>query len=177
MKVARRDKNGITFVFPVIVHRSALCVALGLGMFLLAACGSNNLPRNTQTVDGVTIYLGVIPAELVQGHSTKPGDPQALHGGTPPNRGSHHIVVALFDAKTGARITDATIGAGVGDRSNTHAPDTVLAPMEINGAMSYGNFFLMQSAGEWRIHLEIRRPSVAHAVEADFAYERIADHG
>jgi len=175
MKVAKRNINGITFVFPAIVHRSALRVALGLGLFLLAACGGNGLPRNTQTVDGVTIYLGVIPAELVQGHSTTPGDPQALHGGTPPNRGSHHIVVALFDAKTGARITDAQIGAGVGDRSNTHAPDTVLGPMEINGAMSYGNFFLMQSAGEWRIHLEIRRPGVAHPVDADFSYTHVAD--
>ena len=89
-----------------------------------------------QTVEGMTIYLGVMPAELVQGHSTMPGDPKALHGGTPPNRSSHHIVVALFDAQTGARITDAQIQAGVGNRSDDHPPDTVLAPMEINGAMA-----------------------------------------
>ncbi|MGL1549016.1 hypothetical protein ACSTJL_23665, partial [Vibrio parahaemolyticus] len=66
------------------------------------------------------------------------------HGGTPPYSKSHHLVVALFDAKTGTRITDARIRAGVGNRSYNHEPDKTLEPMEINGAMSYGNFFLLQ---------------------------------
>ncbi len=160
---------------PERASRRALLAAVGLASLLLAACG-RDLPHTTQTVDGMRIYLGVMPAELVRGHSTTHGDPQALHGGTPPGRSSHHIVVALFDVKTGARITDAEIRAAVRDRSDNHAPDTVLAPMEINGAMSYGNFFLMEGAGLWRIHLEIRRPGAAHPVAADFAYEHKPDH-
>lgn len=153
----------------------ALLAAVGLASLLLAACG-RDLPRATQAVEGMTIYLGVMPAELVRGHSTTPGDPQALHGGTPPDRSSHHIVVALFEPKTGARITDAEIRATVRDHSGNHASDAVLAPMEINGAMSYGNFFLMEGTGLWRIHLEIRRPGAAHPVAADFAYEHKLDH-
>ena len=123
----------------------------------------------------MTIDLGVMPAELVQGHSTQPGDPQALHGGTPGNSDSHHIVVALFDARTGIRISDARIRAGVGRHSYDHAPDTWLEPMQINGTMTYGNFFLMQGAGEWRIHLEISRPGLTRPSEVDFAYEHSAD--
>ena len=80
----------------------------------------------------------------------------------------------MFDAKSGARITDAQVLAGVGDRSYNHAPDTSLEPMKINGTMSYGNFFLMQGKGVWRIHLKIRRPNMAQPVEADFTYDRVA---
>ncbi len=148
----------------------ALVVAIGA---LVAACSHNtDLPRNTQTVDGMTIELGVLPAELIQGHRTAPGDPNALHGGTPPNSSSHHLVVALFDAKTGTRITDARIRAGVGNRSYNHEPDRLLEPMKVNGAMSYGNFFLLQGEGVWHIHLEILRAGAPRPVQADFAYER-----
>jgi hypothetical protein len=84
-------------------------------------------------------------------------------------------VVALFDAQTGARITDARIRAGVGDRSHNHEPDSSLEPMQIDGMMSYGNFFLLQGAGTWRIHLEILRAGALRPIEADFAYEHLPD--
>lgn len=149
-----------------------LFVTLLAAGLLVSACSANtDLPRNTQTVGGMTIELGVMPAELVKGHVTAPGEPNALHGGTPPNSFSRHVVVALFDAQSGARITDARIRAGVGDRSYNHAPDTPLEPMQVNGAMSYGNFFLMQGEGLWRIHLEILRPGMSHPLEAEFGYE------
>jgi hypothetical protein len=139
---------------------------------MVSGCSDNtDLPRNTQIVDGMKIELGVMPAELVKGHATAPGDPNAMHGGTPPNSRSNHIVVALFDAKTGARVTDARIRAGVGDRWYNHEPDKPLEPMEINGALSYGNFFLMQGSGVWRIHLVIHRPGMTRPAEADFGYE------
>jgi hypothetical protein len=143
---------------------------------LISGCGDYaDLPRSSQTVDDVTIYLGVMPARLVQGHSTVPGGPQALHGGTAQNRASHHIVVALFDAKTGARITDARIRAGVGDRSYNAEHGRSLEPMQIAGMMSYGNFFLMEGGGTWRIHLEIFLAGASRPIEADFAYAHVPD--
>ena len=156
-------------------RRKVLGLIVAFGAAVAACSDYGDLPRNSQTVDGMTIYVGVMPAELVQGHSTAPGDPQALHGGTPQKSSSHHIVVALFDAKSGTRITDAQIRAGVGDRSYNHEPDRSLEPMEISGTMSYGNFFLMQGAGAWRIHLEILRAGASRPVEADFAYEHARD--
>jgi hypothetical protein len=156
-------------------QRNLVTIVVVVGSLVAGCSNYGDLPRSTQTVDGMTIDLGVVPAELVRGHATTPGDPNALHRGTPPNSSSHHIVIALFDAKTGARISDARIRAGVGDRSYNHAPDIVLEPMEINGSMSYGNFFLIQGAGVWRIHLEILRPGASRPVEADFAYEHVPD--
>ena len=150
----------------------AKAAVLVVSAVFLTGCSQSDvrLPRSTQTIDGMTIFIGVIPAELVQDHSTRPGDPQAMHGGTPANLSSHHLVVALFDAKTDARITDAQIRAGVAKRSDDPVLEKVLEPMEINGAMSYGNFFLMQGTGDWKIRLLIRRSSTAPPVEADFAY-------
>lgn len=120
---------------------------------------------------GLTIDLGVLPAELVQGHSTTEGDPEAMHSGTPAWVGSHHVVVALFDAKTGVRITDARVRAGVGSRSYDHEPDKWLEPMQIAGTTTYGNFFLMPGREVYRIHLQIYRTGSAQPIRADFAYE------
>lgn len=150
----------------------ALGVLLVLNLPALVGCSQDrDLQRNEQTVDGVTIDLGVLPAALVMGHSTASGDPNAMHGGTPPNQESHHIVVALFDAKSGARISDARIRAGVGNRSYDHEPDTWLEPMQIAGSTTYGNFFPMQGEGLWRIHLEIYRAGLPKPLRAEFAYE------
>lgn len=80
--------------------------SLMAAMVLISGCSDDaDLPRSTQTVDGMTVELGVVPAVSVKDHATAPPDPNALHGGTPPNSSSHHIVVASFDAKSGARIT------------------------------------------------------------------------
>lgn len=149
---------------------AALCAAIALG-----GCGSGaDLPRNEQTVAGITIDLGVVPAELVKGHLVVPRDPNALHGGVQPYTESHHVIVALFDAKSGTRISDARVRAGVGERSYQHEPDTWLEPMQIAGTTTYGNFFSMPGTALYRIHLEIYRPGMKQPVRADFAYEHPA---
>ena len=51
-----------------------------------------------RTAGGLTVYLGVMPAELVKGQPT-------MHGGTPPGPHEHHIVVAVFDALSPARVS------------------------------------------------------------------------
>lgn len=141
--------------------------AMALLTGLLGCDRDADLPRSEQTVDGVTIYLGVVPAALVQGHSTTIGDPQALHGGTIPDPGSHHIMVALFDARSGARITDAQVTGSIGGS----APAKALEPMEVNGLMTYGNFFALEGSDPKRIHVEILTPRSPTPIAADFAYE------
>jgi hypothetical protein len=133
----------------------------------VVGCGrEDNLPRDEQTVDGVTIYLGIVPAALVQGHSNTPGNPQALHGGTPSGSASHHVMVALFDAVTGARITDARVEAGTGGGPH----ERPLEPMEVNGLMTYGNFFALDDRRVRRIRVEITLPGRPTPIEASFSY-------
>jgi hypothetical protein len=52
------------------------------------------------SADGIEIYFGVVPAPVISGH-------EMGHGGSPRAKGSHHLVIALFDSKTGKRVTDA----------------------------------------------------------------------
>lgn len=152
--------------------RTRVALVASVILIALAGCGSHDqAPSDMQIVDGMAIYLGVTPAELVQGHSTGKDDAKALHGGTPESADSHHVVVALFDVETGARITDARIQADLGDRSYNHGPAKPLEPMHIAGATTYGNFFLMRGEDVWRIRLRIERPNAANATEADFRYQ------
>lgn len=156
------------------VHRSLLRIvwsaAALVSMPTLVGCAGRELPRDMQVVDGMAIYIGVIPAELVKGHPIAPSDPQAMHGGTASSPGAHHLIVALYDEKSGVRITDARIRVGVSDSSNDRQPNMWLEPMRINDTITYGNFLSMGGRGQWRIHLEIQRPGLAHDAQADFQY-------
>lgn len=141
-----------------------------LGVLGFGGCDndSSDLPRNSQTIDGVAIELGVLPSDLVLGHTMPSGAPSSTAAELP----THHIVVALFDTATGERITEAQVRAGVAAaHSSDHAPDRALEPMEIAGAMTYGGFFRMEGRGVYRIHLAIERPGTAQPIEAEFAYE------
>jgi hypothetical protein len=149
-------------------RRSARVLTAAALMAGIFGCAPDaGLPRSEQTVEGVTIYLGVVPAALVQGHSTTPGNPQALHGGTPAGSDSHHVMVALFDAASGARITDARVSASV----RGQAPARVLEPMEVNGLTTYGNFFVFSGREVRRIHVEVFPTGRSSPIEANFAYE------
>jgi hypothetical protein len=56
----------------------------------------------------MTVYLGVVPAAQVKGQGVA-----MMHGGAPKGPDAYHIVAAVFDAATGARISDATVTAKV----------------------------------------------------------------
>lgn len=140
-----------------------------------ACTRQSELPRHEQTIDGMTVYVGVMPAEIVQGYATEGEDPAAMHGGKPRQPHAHHIVVALFDSTTGMRISDAKVRARVTARPLDHAPDQSLEPMQIAGTTTYGNFFPMAGRGPWRIHLEIERPGASHPSAVDFVYEHLPD--
>jgi hypothetical protein len=119
-------------------------------------------PQNFQVVDGVAIYLGVMPAQLVQGHT-------AMHGGVSAARYRDHLVVALFDNATGLRIEDAQVTAavmapGLGSQWKT------LEPMRVADAVTYGNYFDIPREGTYHIQARIRRPGHPQLIEATFTH-------
>jgi len=61
-------------------------------------------------VDGYAICLGIVPAAIVQGHP--PEHPERkMHGGVARGRSQQHVMVAVFEAATGARIDSAVVAA------------------------------------------------------------------
>jgi len=152
MKVASRRRAGPLFAVPALA--------------LLLATPAN--AEHTRNVDGHTVYLGVVPAEIIRGH--EPGQPERrMHGGLPYRRGQQHIMVVIFETASGKRITDARVVARVSEPGL--APmQKPLEPMEIAGAMSFGNYFSMGGPGPYRIKVTFELPAVNQKLETEFRY-------
>ena len=138
-------------------------------LVIMASAGTVHAADYYKTAGNLAVYLGVMPAELVQGHS--PEHPEGkMHGGLPSGKRQNHVVVAVFDTKDGSRITNAEVSARVGQIGLAQMAKK-LDPMTIANTTSFGNYFLMSSAGIYRIEIEIRRPN-AQAVKATFEYSQ-----
>lgn len=121
-----------------------------------------------RVADGVAIYFGILPAELVRGHS--PSHPESgMHGGVPV--GENHLTVALFDDKTGVRITRAKISATITGPDRFKVTKK-LELMTIAGVVTYGNYFSMPGPGPYRIVLHIQAPDARQGIETVFTWAR-----
>ena len=119
-----------------------------------------------QVVGASSVYLGVIPVQLVKEH---PG----MHGVKTPRGQSYHILVALFDRTSGKRITDAKVKATV-SFPGTKKVTKELEPMR-GDLISYGNYFMMQEPGVYRIRIEIERKEGGGTSVANFRFQRPSD--
>jgi hypothetical protein len=120
-----------------------------------------------QVVDGVAIYFGIVPAELVRGHP--PEHPEGtMHGGVPV--GENHIMVGLFESLTGERITNARVTASV--TGSKVEIKKALEPMVIAGNQTYGHYFYMPGSGPYRIDIRIQRPGDTREIRATFTWAR-----
>jgi hypothetical protein len=66
----------------------------------------------SKSAGGATVYLGIVPVGIVKGpppHSAE----RPMHGGIPRGAHEYHVVAAVFDAASGARVTDAAVTAQV----------------------------------------------------------------
>jgi hypothetical protein len=123
----------------------------------LAACTPARPRHETmfvQSADGVTAYLGVAPSALIAAHAPDHAE-RRMHAGL--GGGNAHIMVALFDAETGARIEDAAVDASLRGERHGGSRRLRLEPMRIEDAVAYGAFATL---GRDRYHLtiEARRP-------------------
>jgi uncharacterized protein involved in high-affinity Fe2+ transport len=154
----------------VVMHMRLAKFAFALAGIVLgvAAAAPATDTAYRRVVDGVAIYFGILPAELVRGHP--PSHPESgMHGGVPV--GENHLTVALFDDRTGVRITRAKVSATI------TGPDRFkltkkLEPMTIAGSATYGNYFSMPGPGPYRIVLHIQAPDARQDIEAVFAWAR-----
>jgi hypothetical protein len=123
----------------------------------------------SRTAEGLTAYLGVMPAELTKGPPSHPAAPQ-MHGGVP--RGAHevHIVAAIFDTASGARISDAAVTAQVSGLGLS-GTKTALETMQIAGTTTYGGFFDLPGRDLYTVKLAIQRPGTTRPVVMDFKYD------
>lgn len=148
---------------------------------LLAACvGASavfcTVPAGAVHPDGafvragnLVVYLAVVPAAIVTGHPPEHTG-QGAHGGPPPGRYAHHLLVALFDAATGARIADATVKVTVHGIKHHPGENLPLEPMTVAGAAAYGGFVTLPARDFYRINVEVRRAGADTSVMAEFRH-------
>lgn len=90
-------------------YRSAWwqCLVTLLAIPLMFALGTSHASgtsenENHRIVDDLAVYLGVLPAAIVRGHP-KAHPETSMHDGAPGGAyHQYHVVVALFDARSGA---------------------------------------------------------------------------
>jgi len=126
-------------------------------------------PEGSRTVEGLNVYLGVLPAAMVR-QQLKTGAGTTLHGGPPPGEHVYHVTVAVFDAASGERRQDLNVRARVLSLGLS-GPEKVMLPMTIAETVTYGNYFILPPNDTYRVQVEIRRPGQAEPVRADFVYE------
>lgn len=102
------------------------------------------------------IYLGLLPTEVIQ--NIKIAQENNMHGGIPEGKDKYHLVVALFDKRTGERISVAQVTANIssfGMDGSTKA----LEIMKINDVVTFGNYYKLSKNMSYRIRLKIDVPS------------------
>ena len=146
----------------------ALLLAAAIGAAAPAGAGVVNAAR---TIDSTIVYLGIVPAALTRNH---PGDVTGtvMHGGT-TNRSIHnvHVMVAVFDRATGARIGNARVRARfLGDRGRKWSLQ--LQPMTVNAALTYGGYTNLGADEAPIVYIDVERPVArkARTVTARFEY-------
>lgn len=123
-----------------------------VGILFAPATSNAGVVDGVQTADGLTINLGVVPAPPVaQAH------PQ-MHGGS-PGRSIHnmHLVVAIFEKASGARVTNATVWAHIFEQGGRQWK-VPLRAMTVNGALTYGGYTSFPSDFDYRIGIIVERP-------------------
>lgn len=143
-------------------------VMSGIMALFLTGAFAADVPTH-KVVNGVAIYLGVLPSEMIMGHPHSHTD-AGMHGGVPVGEHYYHVMVALFDATTGKRITGAQVKARVSELALS-GTEKKLEPMLIADTISYGNYFRMSGTGIYRIQVQISHSGVAQAIEAEFEYQ------
>ena len=143
------------------------------GLTLLLLCGlagpaMADTGSGSKTVGNVVIYMGLLPAEMILGHPADHPE-SSMHGGRPKGSGQYHVVIALFDAKTGARIEKAEVTARVSE-IGLAGEEKKLEPMEIAGTETYGNYFRMAGSGPFRINVTIRVPGEPREIKTEFEH-------
>lgn len=125
-----------------------------------------NAAEQKLTVDDTEVYYGIVPAEIVKKHPDK--DSSSMHGKR-TRQNYRHLVVALFDAKSGERVSDASVAATVTPLGLAPARKQ-LEQMRIDETVTYGNFFeFSPDSSPFRIELKIVRPNrPTHSVSFEY---------
>lgn len=136
----------------------------------LAACEAKPVAGQSQVAEGLRLDYGVADSNMVAAHDQGHAEAK-MHGGAP--EGTDHITLAVFDAKTNARIDDAAVSLNVAGPGHPGHGTMQLEPMTVNGDTTYGGYVSLRHPGRYRLTYHVARAGRQHGpVKAVFVYER-----
>ncbi len=148
-----------SYRFSCRASRHVLVLA-GFAFAAVAAPAQERVER-----DGIVLYWGLVPSALVSQQHAQ----EELHGGRPPGGGKlNHLVVALFEAKSGVRVDNAVVRAQQSEPGIVDTPPKYLVPMSVNGQASYGQVFGMVYQGPYRFRVYVQLPQRTQELQFDF---------
>jgi hypothetical protein len=142
-----------------------LCVAIAPWSVITAAAQNGQ----SRTTGGLTVYLGVVPAEIVKGPSPHSAE-RPMHGRIPKGPHEYHVVAAVFDTATGARVSDAAVTAQVSGLGLS-GPRRKLEPMQIAETTTYGGFFDLPGRDQYTVKLTVERSGGVQPVVLEFKFD------
>ena len=148
------------------VRTLAVLIALGLTFGMARAAAVN--PDQPVRLDGMELFFGLIPAEILRGHPSD-HEERSMHGGVPRAKGVYHLIVSLFNAKTRTRITDAVVTGSVTE-AGMATQNRKLEAMTFGGNVAFGNYFAMSNPGPYEIVINVRRPGDRKTATTRFQY-------
>ncbi len=122
-----------------------------------------------KTAGGVSVYLGVVPAEIVKGLPSTSTTDRPMHSRIPKGAHEYHLVAAVFDAASGARVSDAVVTAEVSGLGLSGSRKK-LEPMQIAGTTTYGGFVDLPGYDLYTVKLTVER-SGASPSALQFRYD------
>ena len=141
---------------PQRLARAAIAGVLMASALAAAGCAPRAVDGQSQTIRGVRFDYGVVRATVASEHP--PDHPEAsMHGGAPAAPDSYHVVLALFDQGSGARITDATVVMKLSGPGHPGVVETPMESMTVNGDASYGGYVSLPSDAEYRMTFVVSR--------------------
>jgi hypothetical protein len=160
---------------PTLAGRGFAVITLALVATVpLTGCQHPPETGQSQVVDGLRFEYGLTAAAVVGAHPA--GHPEAtMHSGASSQANRYHVVLAIFNAANGARVSDADVTLGLSGPGHPGAGGIPLEPMNIEGQASYGAYVVLPESGRYRLSFNLRRPSARLArVKAQFALDRPA---
>ncbi|MHB1247776.1 MAG: hypothetical protein ACYCZH_15160 [Sulfuriferula sp.] len=119
------------------------------------------------------VYLGVVPASLLEKEPGLVDQDKKLHGGAAEQSSTaQHVMVTVFRQDNNARVLNATVIARVG-RGKVFGSGGVEKPLEkmvTSNAVAYANFFDMPEPGKYQIEVNIYDPRRSGSEKVRFVY-------
>ena len=148
---------------------------IGAASLALAPPAGAGVVDGMRTVDGLTVYLGVVPAAVTRTHA--PQHPERnMHGGiSRPSFHDVHLLVAVFNSASGQRLRNVAVTARI-HGTNRNRWTVPLTPMTVNGALTYGGYTNVGAEEDVMISIDVTRPGrTTHRRTTSAQFEYVHD--